>query len=178
MKDTTTPKQETCEDRIGEHLESRLQDIRQLWAKERGEDPHKDGEEAECPECEAIAEYDELDKSFVCGACNHTFEPDDDDIGEFNEYGLSIDYVPGRTEYNPGAGYLRYQLSWGGPSDEFRFFVDADGDCYRIEYWFLDWFDGAHRILRGSDESDMLEIFDYFKELGILESEIRKAREE
>ena len=30
-------------------------------------------------------------------------------------------------------------MSWGGPSDEFRMYDNSD----KIQYWFLDWFDGA-----------------------------------
>ena len=57
-----------------------------------------------------------------------------------NEYGLCIDVV--NTEENgwTGPDYARYQISWGGPSSEFRFFYNG-----KIEYWFMDWFDGAHR---------------------------------
>jgi len=76
------------------------------------------------------------------------------------EYGLSFDYVEPGTFNDQPIGYWRYQLSWGGPSDEFRFFDDGY-DGARVEYWFLDWFDGAHRILRGEDRSLMLEIFDW-----------------
>jgi hypothetical protein len=60
------------------------------------------------------------------------------------EYPLSIDYVLPNTFKGQRAGYLRYQISWGGPSDEFRFyFVPGEYKPYKIEYWFMDWFDGA-----------------------------------
>jgi len=55
----------------------------------------------------------------------------------FNDYGLSIDYVEPETFDNQDEGYLRFQLSWGGPSDEIRFYNNY------IEYAFMDWFDGA-----------------------------------
>ena len=69
---------------------------------------------------------------------------DDDDIreetlGEFSNYGLCLDFVEPFTFDDQDEGYLRYQLSWGGPSDELRFYDN------RVEYWFLDWFDGASR---------------------------------
>jgi len=47
--------------------------------------------------------------------------------------------------------YIRYQLSWGGPADEFRFFINPDYSIHRIEYWYLNWFDGAYVILGGED---------------------------
>jgi len=100
-----------------------------------------------------------------------------EDLGNMYEYGLSFDYVEGGTDYNDGAGYFRYQLSWGGPSDEFRFFTDPDGYLYKTEYWFLDWFDGASRRLYGSDESLLEEVFNWFKEGGAVESELERARQ-
>ena len=82
-----------------------------------------------------------------------------DDRWDFiNEYGLSFDWVEGKTEYNPNAGYYRWQLSWGGPSDEFRFYMDEDR-LYVIEYWFMDWFDGAcYTVPKNQDFDDLEQI--------------------
>ena len=102
----------------------------------------------------------------------------DEGMEEFNTYGLSFDYVPSNTFDDQEQGYFRYQLSWGGPSDEFRFYIDPDGSVYCIEYWFLDWFDGAHRTLEGGDKMLLIEIFNDFEDMGIVESELEKAREE
>ena len=66
------------------------------------------------------------------------------DYGPFNEYGLCFDYVPTGTWKDDPEAYWRYQMSWGGPSDEIRFYSSDGKTCYKIEYWFLDWFDGAH----------------------------------
>ena len=60
-------------------------------------------------------------------------------IEEWGNYGLSVDFVEPFTFDDQDEGYLRYQLSWGGPGDELRFYAD------RVEYWFLDWSDGASR---------------------------------
>lgn len=54
------------------------------------------------------------------------------------DYGLSFDYVAAHTFDDQPEGYWRYQLSWGGPSDELRFYRDGSA-----QYWFMDWFDGA-----------------------------------
>jgi hypothetical protein len=51
------------------------------------------------------------------------------------------------------AGYWQYQISWGGPSDEFRFHEDGS-----IEYRYHDWFDGAGRVLHG-EEHDLVVCF-------------------
>ena len=34
-------------------------------------------------------------------------------------------------------------MSWGGPSDEVRFYELKKGYVYRVTYAFLDWYDGA-----------------------------------
>jgi hypothetical protein len=89
-----------------------------------------------------------------------------DDLGNLAEYGLSFDYVGPGTFDDQREAYFRYQLSWGGPSDEFRFFVNPDLSCHRIEYWFMDWFDGASRTLTGPDRDLLLQLWEWFHETG------------
>jgi len=60
---------------------------------------------------------------------------------EIYDYGLSFSWMPAAEPGEPG--YFCWLLSWGGPQDEFRFFVDGDLDLYKAEYWYLDWGDGA-----------------------------------
>ena len=60
---------------------------------------------------------------------------------------LGFDYVEPGTFTDQLEGYWRWQLSWGGPGDEFRIYVNPDKSVHRIEYWYLDWFDGAHVTL-------------------------------
>lgn len=141
-------KDPTCEQRVESHRDSRLQDIRLLWMKECGRE-------------DEIEEEDRADL---------------DDLGEFNDYGLSFDYVPSGTFNDQEEGYFRYQISWGGPSEEFRFFCDADKALHRIEFWFLDWFDGASRRLHGKDYKLMSEIFDMLKECGTVDHVLKEAR--
>ena len=57
--------------------------------------------------------------------------------------GLSFDYVAPHTFKDQTEGYWRWQFSWGGPGDELRAFVNRDDSIHRLEYWYLDWFDGA-----------------------------------
>lgn len=99
----------------------------------------------------------------------------DPELGAFHEYGLSFDYVSKGTFANQKEGYFRYQLSWGGPSDEFRFFTDSEMNLTRIEYWFLDWFDGAHKKLSGSRYALLEEIYTDFYDTGICKEEFQKA---
>jgi hypothetical protein len=67
-----------------------------------------------------------------------------------NQYGLSWDYV--QPEDVTESGYYRYQLTWGGPSDEFRIYIKDcefnpndgfDFATMKVFYHFADWFDGA-----------------------------------
>ena len=69
-----------------------------------------------------------------------------EELGSLNEYGLSIDKVEAGTFKNQREDYLRYQLSYGGPSEEFRIYKNGD-----VEFWYLDWFDGAKVDVAGND---------------------------
>lgn len=100
-----------------------------------------------------------------------------DDLGNIYEYGLSFDCVAPDTFPDQHEGYFRYQLSWGGPSDEFRFYVNPDYSCHRIEYWFLDWFDGVHRILTDADEDLLAKIWDWFRGSGAADAAHQHAQE-
>ena len=97
------------------------------------------------------------------------------DLGSFHEYGLCFDYVAKGTFGDQKRGYFRWQLSWGGPADEFRFYLDECLDPVEIEYWYLDWFDCAKVDLTGQDYALLEEIFKDFKDLGIVEAERNKA---
>ena len=57
--------------------------------------------------------------------------------------GLAFDYVEPHTFTDQLEGYWRWQFSWGGPSDELRAFVNEHKEIHRLEYWFMDWMDGA-----------------------------------
>ena len=61
----------------------------------------------------------------------------------FYDYALAFDYVAPETFNDQPEGYFRYQISYGGPSEEIRFYVNPDFSLYRAEFWYLDWFDGA-----------------------------------
>tara|TARA_Y100000401_G_scaffold29889_1_gene21818 strand:+ start:286 stop:687 length:402 start_codon:yes stop_codon:yes gene_type:complete len=77
---------------------------------------------------------------------------------EFSEYGLSINVVKPLTFEDQEEAFIRYQISWGGPSEEFRKFED------RIEYCYLDWFVGYS--LDVSEDETVNQVFDYFEGIG------------
>ena len=126
----------TCEQRIDAELESTLDTIRLMW--------------------EAYQNEDEPDHELENGM---TVEEVHNDIAYYPEYGLGFDYVEPDTFDDQPVGYWRYQLSWGGPSDEFRFYWNGNR-AYSIEYRFMDWWDGAVRTLTGEDFGLLEEIFE------------------
>ena len=88
-----------------------------------------------------------------------------DDFFEYiNNRGLSFDYVEPFTFEDQETGYWRFQLSWGGPSDEFRIYTVSEDtkDIEHIEYWFMDWFDGAKV---NADADVILDICNMFLEV-------------
>jgi len=70
---------------------------------------------------------------------------------------LSFDYVEPHTFTDQAEGYWRWQFSWGGPSDELRGFVNEHGELHRVEYWYMDWFDGAHLDVTNYDGHEAFE---------------------
>ena len=61
-----------------------------------------------------------------------------------NQTALSWDYVEAGTFEDQEDGFYRLQLSWGGPSDEFRIYTIGDTlEIDVIDYHYMDWFDGA-----------------------------------
>ena len=66
---------------------------------------------------------------------------------------LGFDYVEPHTFTDQPEGYWRWQFSWGGPSDELRGYVNEHDELHRLEYWYLDWGDGAS-ILLEQDHTD------------------------
>lgn len=93
-------------------------------------------------------------------------EASDEDLGNMYEYGLCFDYVAPETFNDQTEGYFRYQLSTGGPGDEFRIYASQSDEyswsVYRIEYWFLDWNDGALITLTNENLDFMKELFEVF----------------
>lgn len=106
---------------------------------------------------------------------------DEEQEGSLSEYGLCFDYVAPGTFEDQEDGYFRWQLSWGGPSDEFRFYASQTRngwEAFKVEYWFMDWYDGARRTLYSDDKATLLEVFQMFDDLGATEVEYERSLEE
>lgn len=87
-------------------------------------------------------------------------------IERFNQYGLSFDYI--ELDKDTEQDYFRYQLSYGGPSDEIRFYDNGD-----IEYAYLDWFCGVGFDV--TNDRVFKQVQDYFKELDMLNFEQKRS---
>lgn len=183
---------DTCANKVNAACESRLEDIRTMLNPE--------------PSDVTLGDDGTLDTVFYCG--DHEIRYQDtsefrDENGEldmdafiadsfqdicevmserFFEYGLSFDYVEPETFDDQNEGYLRFQISCGGPSEEIRFYVSPtqnsgyygvypDWHLYRAEFWYLDWFDGASVDITKNETAILL--FDYLREIGSVDSAIR-----
>ena len=91
------------------------------------------------------------------------------DLGSFNEYGLSFDYVAPGTYTDQNRGYFRYQISWGGPAEQFEIYADKGrgGRWYiwQIEFHLLDWGSDSGFTLSGDDLELMTEIVENYFDL-------------
>ena len=119
-----------------------------------------------------LREYngDTLDAKQRAALANLGHDEADQDEPLLLEFGLCLDYVEGsQTE----SGYFRYVLSTGGPADEIRFFVGWNGGIVYAEYWFLDWFDGAH--IDVAHDSVVQELYNWL-EAGDALSELYNGR--
>lgn len=155
-------KQPTCEERVDERLAHTLKVVRVLLLAETAGvdmDNVRESETSHCFVCETSPGTTSQHMSYVlCRDCIDVLE----NCGPLSTYGLCFDYVPSHMFEGQRNAYFRWQLSWGGPSDEFRFYANPDISIHRIEYWFLDWFDGAYRTLEGNDFELLEKVFDIF----------------
>ena len=76
---------------------------------------------------------------------------------EIREYPLCFDYVEANT-FGEHEAYHRFQMSWGGPSDEVRFYELKKGYVYRVTYAFLDWYDSAEIDITNEPVVDKLRM--------------------
>jgi len=183
--------QETCEQRIGAALESTMDDIRILWTT------YTIGEKAFESVKELYDKYEYFCAKEVPSNKDDREEYDDEkddlesdieilddderyvfdnyrqasDLGGpegIYDYGLSFDYVP-YDDQNSYGDFFRWQLSWGGPSDELQFYVTPDNHVKSVDYAYKDWLDGATRTLKGDNKKMAVQIFDWFAETGTVD---------
>lgn len=99
------------------------------------------------------------------------YEPD---LSSLPGYELGFDYVAPGTFEDETEGYFRYDLCYAAPAYYFRFFINPDFTIRRIEYHFLENDESdavAHQVLTGQDYDLMEKIYEYYLEIGSVESE-------
>ena len=116
---TMTKDKKKCADLVHEKYKDTLKDYQQAY------DYFNDG-------------YKDLEKK-----PDEAYEGYEDFFDYVNQSGLCFDFVSVDTFEDQDRGYWRFQMSWGGPSDEFRIYTDDENEIEYIEYWYMDWFDGA-----------------------------------
>ena len=104
-------------------------------------------------------------------------EEGDPDIGTWSEYGLCFDYVAPGTFTDQERGYFRYQLSYGGPSEEYRFYCDERLAITSVEFWYLDWFDGAKVDVTGGSLGFWREAWADWIEMELPQSKLAEAED-
>lgn len=99
-----------------------------------------------------------------------------ENLGNIFEYGLAFDYVAPETFTDQLEGYWRYQISYGGPSEEIRFYSSSpNSQPYKIEFWYLDWFDGAKVHIES--EEIALNLWHWFADCETTQSVYNQAME-
>ena len=117
---TMTSKSKTCEDMIDRKYERRHCQFNDAYEKMSSENPG------------IYTEY-----------------KDYSDFWDYlNQNILDYSYVEENTFNDQPEGYWRLQFSWGGPSDEIRYFTDEKDNIKKINYVYMDWFDGASLTVR------------------------------
>lgn len=184
---STRAKQETCAEIVQRAFESRTSDIKSMLCLERDD--------------VTLGDHGTLDTVIYPGSLDAliygslpeyrddagVFDMDaflDDYFDEIRDaayeqfcgYGLAFDYVEPGTFGEQTEGYLRFQISWGGPSEEFRFYVSPTSTgwaLHRAEFWYLDWHDGAK--VDCTDDATVRTLFEWFTDTDCINHAIENA---
>ena len=131
----------TCKDLVHKKLEYRLADLK---------DAHH---------------YFEIE--FHSGRESHPKHKDLEIYDDYNDYvdqlGLCFDFVQAEPSEGRPCGYWRWQLSTGGPGDEFRIFTDYRKNIHEVQYVYLDWYDAATAKVKDIP-GYLLQALEYFLE--------------
>jgi hypothetical protein len=130
----------TCKDKVKDSLQDLLDDwlLASLYCGETEEQLKEQGHDIEA--VEDYLQYESLFDYVNMTALSWDFE-------KGNTFSMKLN--KSESAYYK-AGYYRLNLSYGGPSTEFRVYTDKDLNIDRIEYWYLDWYDGASVVVDSS----------------------------
>ncbi len=135
-KDWKPAHDKSCEQRIGEHLESHLADMRKLHNLQRIDEDEWEGDANL-----RLRLWSDNWGNMPGNDHDSYLHQDAVEIAEDCERESFAISVQKKTVYD-------IQCSWGGPSDGFLVEVDED-EIVGIIYYFKDWFDGARQVLSG-----------------------------
>jgi len=132
-----TTKQLTCADLVDQQYQDQENDLKQI--KDYFDD------------FETLSEGGQIAKRKASEMGGYDYHYHDNFFDYLNDgYFLCWDFVePFTFGDDQKAGYWRLQISYGGPSSEYRIYVagvnlaNGEKEIRKIEYWYLDWFDGA-----------------------------------
>ena len=126
-----TVKQLSCADLVDQQYQDQENDLKEI--KDYFDD------------FETLSEGEQIAKRKASEMCGYDYHYQDGFYDYLNDgYFLSWDFVePFTFGDDQKAGYWRLQISYGGPSSEFRIYADSEKEIGKIEYWYLNWFDGA-----------------------------------
>ena len=177
--------EKTCADRVGPAWE-RVRDNLAFYMKHgiSAEDFHDNREFPDKPETDTYDDQADFQDDDDAYRAEQEIADEFENVSDFHSYALSCDYVEPETFDDQREGYWRYQISWGGPSTEIRFYaspyvrtVGVNGSTgfkmHRAEFWFLDWFDGSSVNVTSSDEAQWL--FDWFEDIGSVQGALDEA---
>tara|TARA_R100001440_G_C2451587_1_gene108213 strand:+ start:30 stop:485 length:456 start_codon:yes stop_codon:yes gene_type:complete len=127
-----TVKQLSCADLVDQQYQDQENDLKEI--KDYFDD------------FETLSEGGQIAKRKASEISGNDYHYQDSFFDYLNDgYFLGWDFVePFTFGEDQKAGYWRLQISWGGPSSEYRIYVDSEKAIRKIEYWYLDWFDGAN----------------------------------
>ena len=126
-----TVKQLSCADLVDQQYQDQENDLKEI--KDYFDD------------FETLSEGEQIAKRKASEMAGNDYHYQDSFFDYLNDgYFLGWDFVEPFTFEDQKAGYWRLQISWGGPSSEYRIYVDGEKEIRKIEYWYLDWFDGAN----------------------------------
>lgn len=94
------------------------------------------------------------------------------------DYGYGFSYTEYDKKHKYG-GFFMWLLYGGGPSGELQFYAELDAPEFtlrKVKFHYKDWFDGAGIELSGPYLKTAEFVFDYFKELGVVESAYSEYR--
>lgn len=144
----------TCEERIEENYQGRMEQLRGMMALYGGQE-HEPKEIIKILDDNGYPDwkqFTELVENELPWMAQRVF-----DENELQEIGQTlVSEFPLAVSVEGGA--VKLELSWGGPQDYFMIYRNQS------VYHFLDWFDGARRLVDYEDHHILYDLFGWLME--------------